>query len=89
MELKSWIMTYEGMGTLPCTAPCSMYSVLLEHGKIEDPYYGMNEREYRHLSEKDCKFECEFEVSEKQLSEEYAEIDFLGLDTICDIALVD
>lgn len=37
MEIKNWKMTYEGHKDLPCQVPCSMYSVLLEHGIIEDP----------------------------------------------------
>ncbi len=87
MKLANWKMTYEEHKNLACSAPCSMYSVLLEHGLIDDPFYGLNEREYMHLSEKDCKFECEFDVEEDSLSKEFAELTFLGLDTICDIYL--
>ncbi len=87
MYLTEWKMTYEEHKNLACTAPCSMYSVLLENKLIDDPFYGLNEREYMHLSEKDCKFECEFEVDETVLSKEYLELTFLGLDTICAITL--
>ena len=87
MYLTDWKMTFDGHKDLPCKAPCSMYSVLYEQGIIEDPFYGMNEREYMHLSEKDCKFECEFEVDEKLLTKEFCELTFLGLDTICRISL--
>ena len=87
MFLENWKMTYEGHENLSCNAPCSMYSVLFEHGIIDDPFYGLNEREYMKLSEKDCKFECEFEVTKDMLSKEYLELTFLGLDTICDITL--
>ncbi len=87
MRLTNWKMTYEEHKDLVCTAPCSMYSVLLDHKIIDDPFYGLNEREYMHLSEKDCKFECEFDVSGEELAKEYNELIFLGLDTICDITL--
>lgn len=87
MKLTNWKMTFDGHKNLSCTAPCSMYSVLLDHKIIDDPFYGLNEREYQHLSKKDCKFECEFDVDSETLAKEYNELNFLGLDTICDIYL--
>lgn len=87
MKLTNWKMTYEEHKNLDCTAPCSMYSVLLDHKLIDDPFYGLNEREYQHLSGKDCRFECEFQVDADTLAKEYNELTFLGLDTICDIYL--
>lgn len=87
MYLTEWKMTYEQYKDLPCTAPCTMYGVLLEHKLTDDPFYGLNEREYAKLSEKDCIFESEFEVDEKMLENEYVELTFLGLDTICEITL--
>ena len=87
MHLTNWKMTYGTHKNLLCKAPCSMYSVLLDHGVIDDPFYGLNEREYRHLSEKSCKFECEFEASSEMLEKEYIELTFLGLDTICDVTI--
>lgn len=87
MYLTDWKMSYEQHKGLSCNAPCSMYSVLLEHKLIDDPFYGMNEREYSKLSEKDCSFECEFNVDESTLEKEFVELTFLGLDTICKIIL--
>ncbi len=87
MKLTNWKMTYEEHKNLTCTVPCSMYSVLLDHKIIDDPFYGLNEREYWHLSDKGCKFSCEFDVDENTLAKEYLELTFLGLDTICEITL--
>ncbi|MBO4949572.1 MAG: glycoside hydrolase family 2 protein [Clostridia bacterium] len=87
MKLTNWKMTYEEHKKLECTAPCSMYSVLLDHKIIDNPFYGLNEREYQHLSGKDCRFACEFDVDESTLAKEYLELTFLGLDTICEITL--
>lgn len=87
MILSDWKMTYEEHRGLCCKAPCSMYSVLYDHKLIEDPFYGLNERSYMHLAEKDCKFFCEFHVTEDMLSKEFLELTFLGLDTICEITL--
>ena len=40
MIIDNWKMDYESYKGLECKAPCTMYGVLLEHGIIEDPFYG-------------------------------------------------
>ena len=87
MYLKDWKMTYGEYKNLTCSAPCTMYGVLLEHKLIEDPFYGLNEKKATKLSEQDCMFETEFFVDNTMLENEYAELTFLGLDTICRIEL--
>lgn len=84
-ELLQWKMDYEQYRGLECQAPCSMYSVLLKEGLIEDPFYGLNETKYTSLSEKDCTFRCEFTPEEEVLAKEYIRLEFYGIDTICDI----
>ena len=37
MKIQNWTMYFEDYEPLSCTAPCTMYSVLLEHDKIPDP----------------------------------------------------
>ncbi len=87
MILNEWKMTYCDKKDVRCTAPCSMYGVLLENGYIPDPFYGTNELELRHLSENDCDFYTEFSLTEKELAKAHKELVFYGLDTICDITL--
>lgn len=86
MELKNWIMTYEGYPELSCEVPCSLYSTLLDYKLIEDPFYGLNEHKYTSLCEKDCEFSCEFTVTD-ELKKDYARLTFHGLDTLCTIYL--
>lgn len=85
MNISSWKMTYDKYENLTCTVPCTMYSVLLEHGLIDDPYYGNNDEKYTALSDKGCSFSAEFEIDGASLEKDYAQLEFLGLDTICDI----
>lgn len=85
MVLNNWKMTCGEYKDLECSAPCSMYSVLLEHELIEDPFYGINEEKATLLSDLDCIFETEFTLDEETLDREYIELKFLGVDTICDI----
>ncbi len=87
MLLNNWKMNYREHSGLECTAPCSMYSVLLEHKLIPDPFYGMNDRELRDYSLYGCSFTTEFDVSEEEFNKEYNFLKFNGLDTICTITL--
>ncbi len=87
MNITAWKMDYLAHTGLSCTAPCSMYSVLLEHGLIQDPFYGTNELESTKLSENDCTFYTEFTVESDTLQKDYVELEFYGLDTVCDIHL--
>lgn len=86
-ELKKWYMNYKEHQNISCESPCSMYSVLLENNLIEDPFYGMNEQEATKLSNFPCEFHSVFTVSEEEYAHEYIELEFLGLDTLCDIYL--
>ena len=85
MIIKDWNMNFMEHKNLKCSAPCSMYSVLLDHKLIDDPFYSDNEERISHLSENDCSFYSEFEIDAEKMNCEYLELNFFGLDTICDI----
>ena len=87
MKLENWTFRMEGFEPLPCHAPCTMYSVLYENGKIPDPFYGINEQALRFLGERDCAFEAEFSPDAEALERQYQELEFSGLDTVCRILL--
>ena len=87
MIINNWKMTYQEHIDIPCQAPCSMYSVLLENKIIDDPFYGLNELELTKLSDNDCTFSAEFEIDKETMQKEYVELVFLGLDTVCSIFL--
>ncbi len=87
MLIKSWKMNFCEHRDVPCTAPCSMYSVLYENGLIPDPFFGENELSLRSLSEHDCEFYSDFFLTSEELAREHIELSFYGLDTVCDIYL--
>ncbi|MBQ3529126.1 MAG: glycoside hydrolase family 2 protein [Oscillospiraceae bacterium] len=87
INIEKWNMSFATYKGLSCTVPCSMYSVLLEHGMIEDPFYGLNELDLTAYSDKDCVFEAEFDADNNILEKEYVELEFYGLDTLCRISL--
>lgn len=77
-------MKYRDYEPISCTAPCSMYGVLLENGKIEDPFYGINEEKYTSFSDYPCTFTARFNVDEIL---NHNELVLAGIDTVCDIFL--
>lgn len=87
MIVKDWTLYYEGQESVACQAPCTLYSVLYESGRIPDPFYGLNDQRLTALADKDCAFEAQVEADEALLSRQYVELTFQGLDTICRISL--
>ncbi len=87
MKIQNWTLAYPGFEPLACQAPCTMYSVLYDHGKIPDPFFGINELELTPLAEKDCTFTARFQVSDDIRNREHQELIFHGLDTLCHIYL--
>jgi len=83
-----WVMKKRG-GTesYPANVPTTMYQVLLEQGKIEDPYIGENDRKLTAVSDDDYVFYRSFFVDAAILEFETVEIEFLGLDTLAAIYL--
>ena len=71
MLLNNWKMNYRDYTDLECVTPCSMYSVLLDHNLIPDPFYGMNDRKLRDYSNYGCSFTCTFDVPQEELNCEY------------------
>lgn len=86
ITLKNWTFYYDGM-RFPCEPPCSMYGILLQEGKIPDPYYRDEEKKLLALAEKDCFFETEIEADGELLARERLLLCFDGIDTIADVTL--
>ena len=87
MIVKDWTLYYEGQEPVACQAPCTLYGVLYESGRIPDPFYGLNDQRLTALADQDCVFEARVEADEALLSRQYVELTFQGLDTICRISL--
>ncbi|MBQ9085075.1 MAG: glycoside hydrolase family 2 protein [Clostridia bacterium] len=86
-KLTQFRLDYSEYTALECVAPCSMYSVLLDHGLIKDPYYGDNEKALRELSRVGCVFYTTFSVDTDTYSQSNILLRFHGLDTLCRIVL--
>ncbi len=91
MQIKqqndNWRMQYEGQW-LSATVPGSVYSVLLSHGKMDDPFYRDNELQALSLMEQDYVWECPLTLSKEDLQHDSVRLVFEGVDTLAEISLV-
>ena len=86
-EIKSFRLEVPGYAALACTAPCSLYSVLLENKIIEDPATTARLSELSSFATRGCTFSADFEVTPLVLSMKNVFLRFSGLDTLCTVTL--
>ena len=86
-RIKDFRMDFGEHRGIACTAPCSMYSVLIENNLIPDPFYGDNERRLRDLARQGVSFTAEFDVDAATLARREVLIRFASLDTLCRISV--
>ena len=84
--IKEWTLVCK-YGKYSCKVPCSYYGVLLENGKIEDPYYRTNEKKIADMFGDDCRFETVFSVDKDVLLRANQELVFEGIDTLSTVYL--
>lgn len=85
-EIKNWKLNKNGT-FYPCGIPCSYYSVLLQNGLMQDPFYRDQEKYVAELYGDDCCFETVLNVTEDILCKKHHILVFEGLDTLCEISL--
>ena len=71
------------------SVPGTVHTDLLSNGKIEDPYYRLNEHDVQWIDKLDWEYKTTFSLTEKDLSKQHIALDFLGLDTYSSIYLND
>jgi beta-mannosidase len=67
--------------------PGTMYSALLNAGKMADPFYRENESDALELSENDCTFSRSFTLESAMLEHEKVMLRCEGLDTLCNLSV--
>ena len=72
---------------LSAVVPGSVYADLLDHGKMEDPYYRDNEDKAFDLMEKDYLYRRSFVLSGEELTGDALYLTFEGLDTVAEVSL--
>lgn len=71
------------------TVPGNVFSDLLYHQLIEDPFIGNNEEKVQWVSETDWEYKTTFSLSEDLLEKKHFELNFDGLDTYASVYLND
>jgi len=74
---------------LPAQIPGCVQMDLLREGRLEDPYYRMNEYAAQALEDKDWIYRTAFTLSEEDLHADEMLLVFEGLDTYADVTLND
>ncbi|MDE7222641.1 MAG: glycoside hydrolase family 2 protein, partial [Acetatifactor sp.] len=69
--------------------PGSVYGVLLEQGKMPDPYYRDNELDATKLMENDFVYETDVEITQEMLEYDGVMLRFEGIDTLGEVYLGD
>ncbi|WP_461597488.1 beta-mannosidase [Winogradskyella sp.] len=71
------------------SVPGNMFSDLLQHQLIEDPFIGNNEENVQWVSETDWEYKTIFSLDEDLLEKKHFELSFEGLDTYASVYLND
>lgn len=72
---------------LPATVPGSVHTDLFAAGRIEDPFYRLNEHDLQWIDKKNWVYRCSFMVPGHIADMEGLELHFSGLDTYADVSL--
>ncbi|MCK5372184.1 MAG: hypothetical protein KAQ62_26665, partial [Cyclobacteriaceae bacterium] len=74
---------------LDAEVPGTVHTDLLKNEIIEDPFYGMNEKDQQWIELKDWEYKTVFTVNSEIISKDKILLDFQGLDTYADVYLND
>ena len=91
LELDSkWeFQSEKGEPFMPASVPGTVHLDLLENGKIDDPFFRLNEHKLQWIDKLDWNYRTTFNINDSQFNYDNIELDFLGLDTYADIFLND
>lgn len=84
---QDWSLDYRDHRNLSADVPCSLYSVLLAHGLMEDPFFGENEPVARELTRGGCLFRKRFGLPANRPDDGRAFLVFEAIDTIARVVL--
>ena len=66
---------------LPASVPGTVHLDLLQNGKIDDPFFRLNEHKLQWIDKLDWEYRTSFDVNDSHFNYEAIELDFFGLDT--------
>jgi len=85
---ENWQFSQSGKNEwLPAKVPGTVHTDLMTNGKIEDPFYRLNERDVQWIDKTDWEYKTTFFVDGEILRREVAELEFEGLDTYAEVSV--
>lgn len=85
---KGWEFSQAGSNEwMSARVPGTVHQDLLDHGRLPDPFYGMNEQKVQWVEKEDWFYRTVFTVMADQLKSDAAWLTFEGLDTYADVYL--
>lgn len=85
---KDWIFSEIGTNQwIKTDIPSSVQQSLIQNEKLENPFYGTNERKIQWVEDKDWEYRKIFQLSDKELKYDAIFLHFEGLDTFSDVFL--
>ena len=85
---KGWEFSQAGSNEwMSARVPGTVHQDLLDHGRLPDPFYGMNEQKVQWVEKEDWLYRIVFTVTAGQLKSDAAWLTFEGLDTYADVYL--
>ncbi len=78
-EIKLFSMSAEGYDSVSCSAPCTLLSVLLDGGYIDDPLFADNIEKVKAKLPRSCKFSADIEISGDALYRKHVYIRLRGI----------
>nr|WP_302787394.1 glycoside hydrolase family 2 protein [Phocaeicola coprophilus] len=85
---KGWEFSQAGSNEwMSARVPGTVHQDLLDHGRLPDPFYGMNEQKVQWVEKEDWLYRTVFTVTADQLKSHAAWLTFEGLDTYADVYL--
>ena len=70
---------------LPATVPGCVHTDLLANGKIEDPFYRLNEHKLQWVDKVNWEYKTSFNIDPETIKHDRISLDFKGLDTYADV----
>ncbi len=88
LPLTQWQFAEAGDSVwMDAKVPGTVHQDLIDHGRLPNPFYGMNEKVVQWVEQKDWAYRTTFTVTREQLAMDRAQLEFDGLDTYADVFL--
>ena len=88
-EIKNFIMSFDKCGSIPCTAPATLFSVLKEKGIFTYPRSEAETGSWNGYFDSPCEFSTSFDMTDSDVKRKYIYLSFGAIDGVADIYLND